>query len=206
MEEEWRVLGDRVRSTLLPIAAGTKTFDFLRLIKAAYLKLATFVYISRRTLMGATELELGAIPMPPTVGHGPVGLIESARLQFENVRRSHASAGRAFVLYGAGLGLLQQGDPRWQTWEGHHAAAIQNADGALLGLRLAAASCQAAFDAYLMSTSFPHGSPAWAAWLSAGQSLMLRAVYGVTTAANMVRLMRRAVLPEYIAVSMILYP
>ncbi|CAL4951637.1 unnamed protein product [Urochloa decumbens] len=203
MEEEWRALGNRARGPLVQIAAGTKTVDLLRLLNDAYVKLATYVYFARRNLMGATDQELDAIPMPQPEAHQ---LIESARLQFENVRRSHAAAGHAFVLYGTRLGGLQQGDPQWQTWEGHHAAAIQNADGALLGLRLAAASCQAALDTFVMGASFPHGSPAWAAWLSAGQSLLLRAAYGVLTAACMVRLMRGAVIPEYVAATAIMYP
>ena len=114
-------------------------------------------------------------------------------------------AGHIFVLYGTRLGLLQgDGDPMWQTWYGHHATAIQNADGALQGLQIAIVSCQARVDTVAMADLFPPRSPAWFAWVSASKSHMLRAVYGVTLAANMVRLMRRAILLEYIAVSMLL--
>ncbi|RLM92423.1 hypothetical protein C2845_PM08G04870 [Panicum miliaceum] len=119
--EEWTELADRVQRTLLPIADGTSTSDFLSL-----------------------------------------------------------------------------------TWEGHHATAIHNADGALQGLRFAAESCQASVDAYAMALSFRPRSPPWIAWISAGQSLKLRAVSGVTKATLMVRLMRRAVLAEYVAAYMIL--
>ena len=112
-------------------------------------------------------------------------------------------ADRVFAHYGAHLGLLQ-GDPLWQTWEGHHATAIQNADGALQRLRFAAASCQAMVDAYATARSFHPWSPAWIAWVSAWQSLALRAACGVTKAVFMVRLMRRAVLAEYVAAYMVL--
>ncbi|RLN24043.1 hypothetical protein C2845_PM07G01180 [Panicum miliaceum] len=201
--EEWTELADRVQRTLLPIADGTSTSDFLSLVNAAYLKLATNVYISLRTLMGATDAELDAIPRPPPHGHSPFDLVERARFQFDLFRGRHAMAGRIFALYGAHLGLLQ-GDPLWQTWEGQHATATQNADGALQGLHLAAASCQALVDAYVMALSFPPRSPAWVAWISAGQILTLRAVSGVTTAALMVFLMRRAVLVEYVAACVVL--
>ncbi|RLN25703.1 hypothetical protein C2845_PM07G01130 [Panicum miliaceum] len=153
--------------------------------------------------MGATAAELDAIPSPRPHGHSPFDLIERARFQFDLFRGRHAMAGHIFALYGAHLGLLQ-GDPLWQTWEGHHATAIQNADGALQGLRFAATSCQASMDAYTMALSFRLWSPPWIAWMSAGQSLTLRAVSGVTKAVLMVRLMRRAVLAEYVAAYMVL--
>ena len=103
--------------------------------------------------MGATDAELDAIRSPPPHGHSTFDLIERARFQFDLFRGRHAMAGHFFALYGAHLGLLQ-GDPLWQTWEGHHATAIQNADGALQRLRFAAASCQALVDAYATARSF----------------------------------------------------
>ena len=112
-------------------------------------------------------------------------------------------AGHFFALYGAHLSLLQ-GDPLWQTWEGHHATATQNADDALQGLRFAAASCLALVDAYATARSLHPWSPAWIAWVSAWQSLALRATSGVTKVVFMVRLMRRAVLAEYVAAYIVL--
>ncbi|KAG2586904.1 hypothetical protein PVAP13_5NG091100 [Panicum virgatum] len=187
---EWTNLADRVQRTLLAIADGTNISEFFSLVDAAYLKLATIVDISRRTLMGATDAELDAIRSPPPHGHSTFDLIERARFHFDLFRGRHAMAGHFFALYGAHLGLLQ-GDPLWQTWEGHHATAIQNADGALQRLRFAAASCQAMVDAYATARSFHPWSPAWIAWVSAWQSLALRATSGVTKVVFMVRLMRR---------------
>ena len=57
---------------------NTSTSDFLSLVDAAYLKLATIVHISSRTLMGATDAELDAIPTPPPHGRRPVGSLQGA--------------------------------------------------------------------------------------------------------------------------------
>nr|CAB3472053.1 unnamed protein product [Digitaria exilis] len=132
-----------------------------------------------------------------------INLIKLACYEYDRFRAEHAMAGRMFVLYGMCLGI-PDGDPRWQTWERHHATAVRNADVALLGLRSAAARLQALLDAYDTAMSFPSGSPARIAWIKEAQSLTRSAIHGVTTAAVMVRLMCRAVLREYIAVCMLL--
>jgi hypothetical protein len=59
-------------------------------------------------------------------------------------------------------------------------------------------------DAYATALSFRPWSPPWIAWISARQILALRAVSGVTKTVLMVRLMRRAVLAEYVAAYMVL--
>ncbi|RCV24723.1 hypothetical protein SETIT_5G108600v2 [Setaria italica] len=201
--EEWRVLAYRVKSTLVFFVCGTRAADFLWLVNAAVMKLATQAYVLRRIQMGATMLEVSAIPMPPPNGYSPMYLTERARLQFEALRWEHAMAGHIVALYRARHGLLQ-GDPLWQPWEGHHADAIQWAEGALQRLRNAAASYQAAADAMAMAISLPYRSPAWVAWVSEAQSFMRRTVFEVSTARDMVLLMRNAVILEYVAARMVL--
>jgi hypothetical protein len=196
--DEWRVLAYRVESTLVSFVAGAKAAEFLWLVNAAIMKLDTQAYAMRRALMGATILEVTAIPTPPPEGYRPIGLIERARVEFEALRWSHAMAGHIVSLYGARHGLLQ-GDPLWQTWEGHHATAIQRGQVALRALDDAAASCQASDDAKVMAMSFPDSPPACVAWAAADESLMRRAVSEVTTARDMVLLMRDAVILEYVA-------
>ncbi|KAF8704933.1 hypothetical protein HU200_031177 [Digitaria exilis] len=203
--QEWREVADRVRNTLLPIAVGTRTSHFLALVKAANLKLSTHLNFSRVILRGDTDPEIiyAAIPRLPPQDPDAINLIKLACYEYDRFRAEHAMAGRMFVLYGMCLGI-PDGDPRWQTWECHHATAVRNADVALLGLRSAAARLQALLDAYDTAMSFPSGSPARIAWIKEAQSLTRSALHGVTTAAVMVRLMCRAVLRQYIAVCMLL--
>ncbi|OEL12723.1 hypothetical protein BAE44_0026258 [Dichanthelium oligosanthes] len=199
--EEWRKLADKAQRTLLPIGDGTRTSDFLWLVDAAYTKLSTRVDISCRTLMGATDLELDAIPRPPPHGLSPADLIQRARTALEQLRGDHAMAGNIFVLYrlyGTNLGLLQ-GGPLWQAWEGHHDIAIQSAEGALQVLNDAAVAWQASVDSYAMATSFPPTSPARVAWISEGGRLARAAASGVNLAAGKVLVMRVSVLREYVA-------
>jgi hypothetical protein len=203
--EELRELANRVRISLLPIATGPTTADLLWLVNAASDKLATYDYVARKIEMGATDLQLSGIPIPPPDGVGAAVLLQLARLQFVAIRRDHAMAGHLFVLYGTRLGLHQgDGDPMWQIWHGHHATSIQNADGVLQALQAAIVSCEARVDAVAMADLFPPRSPAWFAWISASKSHVLRAANGVTLAETMVRQMRRSVLLEYIAVSLLL--
>jgi hypothetical protein len=195
--EEWRVLAHRVvESNLVSFVSGAKAAVFHRILDAAIMKLATHAYIARRIRMGATRLEINAIPMPPPDGYSPRYLIDRARVEFEALMRGHAMAGHIVSLYGARRSLPLRW---WQTWKRHHATAVHNAEEVMWRLHNAAASCEAVGDAIAMARSLPHQSPAWVAWSSEAESLVRNTHSVLTTARNMALLMRDAVILEHVA-------
>ncbi|KAL6627404.1 hypothetical protein ACP70R_031130 [Stipagrostis hirtigluma subsp. patula] len=203
MEEEWRELARTVPTTLLEVFIG-RTDQVNEMVDAARRKVTVSIYLARMSLIGVLVPE-NVVENPPPAGQNFSQVLEIARRRLHGLLELHASAGHVLVLYGAHVGLLQQGGPRWQNWEAHRADALDHAAEAMQRLRTAVSCAEASIDAIRVLGSFLPPSPDWNAWASATLNLYRRAMWAATMARLALHRMRGAITLEFFDALMIVY-
>ncbi|KAL6848174.1 hypothetical protein ACP4OV_022302 [Aristida adscensionis] len=191
MEGEWSGLGLRALSKILHIGVTTSA---RHLVGLAHGKLEARAAVLETLRTGAMprENDLNVLDASPVRACPSVVLAQAHRAVSRQLT-DLAGAGRALALFGGARPGLRD-TPRWRAWLEHHGRAVQRARILLVGLRIAMGHVLASTAAFRVArtSTFPHLSAEWEAWMAEAEGLTSVAYADAEVALEMVAEMSQA--------------